>query len=790
MTKRTKTIALFSIVFTFLFCAIMGLLGLNFPTKVSAEYASPIPYGCYVEEYDLLELSEQTLTGSSAVTYQQAMGNTKGVKFKMTYDSKNAWNTYLGLFTSDQYYRGTGGNVSFQLHRDVDNNSGNIGFQIRNGGTSQVKVSVPCPSWLVKTAGSVYNVEAAAPTVYDANNNYKGTLFILEMNGVRLVEYFYTNTALTFTGGNFNFYADNTSLTISPFDQAASDLTGKATVVLTGANGYLGDAMPTVSQVVASIDGYGMFVEPKYYTVSYANTDNAGTATANVSFKGKYSGTATANFEIVDKFAGNKTLPNGFKLDDDYTVMDVNAVYGDINYTSAGSELSKELNGSSAIRFNLKINSFSSAGLTNIALFAKNSYSTDSNAGMINFYFQKNSQNNGGQMGFYVYQTNNLNKKAEPKFTQPAWLDFAASDYDFEVGGIDVYNYNNEYAGKFFYVDVDGVRIIEYFFSNSTLKFTCDKFNFNIYSNNAVISGYALNEQNAVNLTGKTKIEVLSSTKGNKVEINPAVYASLPMAGQYYLQLVESKYIDVAYVDNDKAGTATANITFKGKYAGTASIDYQIVNVALTSDTDQTINILALDGATVDLGKIDVAGRAFVGYDVDGVLKTTHSIVAEENATVKYITVDFSTLTKASIKATGTKGMRFSSSIDTNDVARLAAYGTLTFGARITSPTRAGHLDIETTKWVKQNVADEKDTYYSTITNFGDDDYNTAYMAQAYVDIAIDSQNTIRIYAYIESEYSRTIVEVAIDTIASGYLTPDDPTYDYIYSLATYNDAQ
>lgn len=800
MTKRTKTIALFSVVVAFLFCAIMGLSGLFTPTtKVSAEYASPIPEGYYLDtsDYAVLDLTQTEITSNSEKVVD-ALGDAKVARFKFTNKSIKLWSFTICMFTTGNSFQST----------DGDNYAGYY-FSIPNATTKKIELSLvektggPMANYdkmpftlpdslLINSYNTSYNIETGAIPVYNTSGDFAGTYIYLDANGMRVVEYFFQNANYHFTGYNSYLSAtassgSTTSINISEYDQSAINLDGKVTVKLAAEKCYLGETSPAVSQIIATVDGYGQIVEPKYYTVSYANNDKAGTATATVSFKGKYSGTATANFEIVDLF-DNNVLPEGYYVGD-YTVLDLAKQEGNGSFsiTHSGSEKNffYSLNGATAYTF--KMQRVGNPWAVRFAIF--NDATSD--------YMSPNRNS------AYIALRNDQPFDVDPYkggpneslMQYPTWFDIS-KDNLYEFGGLKVYNSSNIYVGRLFYLDINGIRVAEYFHNDADItKYSNDYLCINIVCGSTQNCTLNFTSPEATNVTGNTKVEVASSTNGSSVEITPLVYAVMSYEGAKYAQRVDKQYYDVAYVNNDKAGTATANITFKGKYAGTASTTFEIVNVELTSDTDQTQNILAMKGQTVNLSALTVSGRVFVGYDDNGTLKSTLSVVAIDGATAKFVTIDFETLNKASIKADGTKGMRFATSIETADANKLLSYGTVSFGTRITSPDMAGYLDITTNKWVVKDEVGERDTYYATITNFtpaeGKNYFTTRFMATGYVEIAVGGGDVIRVYAYIDGgDYSKSIAEVAYNTILNGAVSEGDPTYAYISEVASYYNAQ
>ena len=479
--------------------------------------------------------------------------------------------------------------------------------------------------------------------------------------------------------------------------------------------------------------------------------------------------------------------PKGFYLDNEYTVKELS----NFTYNTAGGNTTNALDGADAVRFTLWYGNAATYmnGLTKITLFGKNYYSTDANAGMITFDIQKSADI--GEMGFTINQTNNNTVKETKTYPQPEWIDLTTKQaYAFDIGGIDVFDDNNNYAGKFFYVDVNGVRIMEYFYSNSDLKFSNDNCCFWSACTSASVTSYKLTETNAVDLGTETKVNIAKSTSGDKVEITPIVYAARSTNGSTYVQRVEDKYYEVTYTDNDKTGTATANITFNGKYAGTASVDYEIVGVQLTSDSAATQTVYALKGASVALGELEVDGKVFIGYDVDGVLSRTATVVAEENATAKFVAIDFATSTEVALRKNGSAknkvGMRFLSTVSTADLELLKEYGAeVSFGTLITSPDKSGKLDIKTVNWMQNEelAVEGCDTFTAVVTGFNTNLYSTRFTARAYAEITLGGE-TFTVWATVASEYSCSFAKLCADAIAAGEVTEADTYYAYFQEAA------
>lgn len=70
----------------------------------------------------------------------------------------------------------------------------------------------------------------------------------------------------------------------------------KTVTLKTTSTAYTGKA---ITNTVTVKDSAGKVIDAKYYTVSYKNNTNVGTATVTVTFKGNYSGTKTATFKIL-----------------------------------------------------------------------------------------------------------------------------------------------------------------------------------------------------------------------------------------------------------------------------------------------------------------------------------------------------------------------------------------------------------------------------------------------------------------------------------------------------------
>ena len=770
------------------------------------DYTSVIPEGFNIEDdYTVAELSSHSYTSAgdtSMVKY--ALSGAKAMRFSVWYGTAVSYQEgkmQFSIFANNYYSTdGNAGMAVFTVQKNSTANSGagmSITIYQTNNNTKKAEVTFTQPEWLDLTTKAQYKTEVGGIDVLDGSGNYAGKYFYLDMNGVRIMEYFYSNSDLKFTNDNFNFWAacSNASLTGYLMNESeAISLDGKASVTFSQASYDVTNAPATPKPVVTAIiekngSSYGQVVEPKYYDVAYTNNDKAGTATATVTFKGKYSGSTTGTFTTtVEKSPFEdytSVIPEGFNIEDDYTVAELSSH----SYTSAGdtSMVKYALSGAKAMRFSVWYGTAVSyqEGKMQFSIFANNYYSTDGNAGMAVFTVQKNSTaNSGAGMSITIYQTNHNTTKATKSFAQPEWMDFTTkAQFKIEIGGLDVLDYKGDYVGKYFYMDVNGVRVIEYFYSNSDLKFTNDNCSIWMASSNASITSNALTT--AIDLTEKTKVELTGATSGSEVTAKANVYAALTNAGETYVQIVEPKYYEIAFANNDNVGTATATITFNGKYSGTATCEFDIVAINLTSNSSVVQTIYAKKGASVTLGAIQVSGKVFVGYDVEGALKSSVTVEATEEKTVQVVAIDFVTEALASVKLEGTMGMRFISNILASDKALLENYGTVTYGTKITSPTKSGYLNVPVNVWSSVG-AGERDSFTAVLKGFTESDYATTFKATAYVTITT-ADETITVYASVDEDFSRSIAEVAALTLENAGVLATDPEFDENIHVTEYN---
>ena len=288
-------------------------------TNASADgYQSPLPTGYVVEDYEVMDVATTygtnnkytytTANSSNPVGQRFNMEGYKAVRLKAKFTNASIWQEDFVLFAGNANIY-TSIERSGLVYFNMRQNSTKTGLIVLNivSGTSQVNDAAvqtfAHPSWLdFSVAGKTYNIEVGAPAVYDDNGAFAGTLIYLEVDGVRLAEYFYANKNLPFNNGDFGFSANSSCVEITPYDQLAINATKAVVTFPEETYSYVGTPItPTPSvTLVTTKDGvnYGRVIESKYYNISYSNNDIAGSATATLTFKNKYFGTATGTFKI------------------------------------------------------------------------------------------------------------------------------------------------------------------------------------------------------------------------------------------------------------------------------------------------------------------------------------------------------------------------------------------------------------------------------------------------------------------------------------------------------------
>ena len=799
MKKTQRNVALLLTSLLFLVCAIMGVVGITRQQKVTiadaTSYVSPLPAGASVADYTVLDVNVGALSGS-AIKTQQAMGDANAVRFKVTATAANTWNTYIGLFCSDAYYKAPAGEAHcyFSFRQVQDSNlTRTIGLNITVGGTAVNdvpggKVTALIPSWLnLSVAGATYNFEAGALPVQTAEGTRAGTLIYLDIDNARVLEYFYANDQFLFSGNNFHYEANQTAGSVTSYEQSVIDASSASVTFAKSAYGPNEEPKPLVT-LVTEKDGssYGRTLTPFDYDIEYVNNDKSGDATVNLTFKGRYTGSKSATFKVADVIGDAvasyaNPLPEGAYVED-YTVLDVAKEYGTngtLTYTTSGDKgKSFELKGARAIKLKLTQDKtpwslrFSIFNTTEGYLYPNNSSAhVDLRSGLLDVLPNETVHN--------VY------------WAFPTGTTYNAGNNAYEFGGPKVFNANGEYIGRLFYFEINGLRVCEYFFEHDGTSILNDDYFFihDVLSASAGTSTITITSPEVADITNDVTVKFGANkiTDGKATPEVKVLYAK-EFGGKVYVKEVESTCYDVTYTANGANGTATANVQFKGKYTGSASKNFEVAEIKLISDTDDEQLVYAMSGASVVLGKVEVDGRTFIGYDIGRTLVSSIEVVAQNNTTVKFVTVDFETLNKVSIRIFGTMGMRFISSIDSSDVERLSSYGTVSFGTKITSPDKAGYMNIPTQNWVQSGelFTEGRDTFTAVVTGITSNDYTTRFTAVAYVEIAVEGGETVVAYANVESEYTRTYAELCYMAIEAGDIDSDNPQYEYFSEVASY----
>lgn len=626
-----------------------------------------IPTGYTVAPYQVLDVTAQTMGDGSATNVDgtsQALGSAKAARFKLTANNKINWALTVSLFSTTKTYLGNSneGSFYFTIHPIFKN----YAITILSGSTAvaggnNVEVAKMADEMYDKlcTDGSVYTIEIGGVTVLNASGAKAGTLMYLDIDGTRVAEHYYANSELGFEGDNFNVNSTNSSGAVSNEITPIStlgDVSSTASVTfaqseydcsfVTAEPNPVVKITRTVGEGDLAVD-YTEIVSDKYYDVTYADNTAAGTATANIAFKGIYSGTASGNFTVtltgLNKLNGHQNpMPDGYVLSTDYTIKNIETPISNVttDWLGTGEQVSA-LDGADVVRFTLT-HTGGNWGLINLAMFANTYYRTDANTAMIYFKLGKDSSYGDGKISYEIYQTNNQNKVMSGFVAQPEWLNFSAgSVYGVEMGGIDILlATNGEYAGKLFYLEIGGVRILEIPFISS-IPVSCDNFAWHMYSQNVTLSSYDISEENVIDLTGKTRVETKAVYHEQDIYAQHYVFGANMKNDEPYVRLIESKYYDVSYSNlTETSGTVT--FTYKGKYKGTSSADFEIIgrykdasNAIIT--LSQTLYTVNADGTAIT--------PAVVAVDLDGkaIKSDCYDVSYEDNKTegTAKVVVDF-----------------------------------------------------------------------------------------------------------------------------------------------------
>lgn len=310
MTVKIKKILISLLVAATFLTAITGLFSLS--AFVNADgYTCPIPEGCYLEsDYEVLDVTPTELN-STTTNVKLSVGSAKAARFKFTNETSNIWSIDIAMFASGNAYKTNANEGSFYI--SIPNTTDkNISLSLASGSAGAISgyklMPYDCPDFLtINTKNVGYDIEVGAPEVYNADGSKVGTLVYMEVEGVRLVEYFYENTSLPFAGDDFyiieNLVSGTHGTSITAFDQAAVDI-GSANLTFDNTEyDFSGNPVTPVPFVTAIVEkdgvSYGTIVDSKYFDIVYENNDKPGSATAKLIFKGKYSGTTSANFNIA-----------------------------------------------------------------------------------------------------------------------------------------------------------------------------------------------------------------------------------------------------------------------------------------------------------------------------------------------------------------------------------------------------------------------------------------------------------------------------------------------------------
>lgn len=561
-------------VFTLLFLS-LGFV-LTKPAKADEGYTSPLPDGAYIAEYQVLDINKGGLTGST-ITAQEAMGDASAVRFKLTATAGNTWASYISLYSTDSYFKGNNNNGSFYFtFRKNSAATGKIQLNILSGNnpvndigwdnTSLKCMEFDYPSWFdLSVAGNSYDIEVGGVKVLNSADVWSGTLIYMEVDGVRVAEYYYANGGLSFDGDNFNYSANQTAGSLTTTELGAIDA-NTATVEFANESYLAGEQLVPAVTLVREKEGvsYGSVIAPQYYDVSYTDNDKTGTATANITFKGKYSGTATATFNVVSVEDMYKNpLPEGAYIAD-YTVLDIAKEYGTdgvYTATTTGEQgILLGLKGANAYKFKL-------SQTTNPWAVRLGIYNTES-------YLKPNNS-----CAYVCLRTLSLDVLPNEStitpnvsFEYPTGITYTTPNTAYEFGGLKVLDASGNYIGRLFYLEINGMRVLEKFCNiDDKSIFDDDMLCITNVASAGVQSTLTFTSPEAEDLTDKTAVSFGTDYEvvDGVAMLKPVVYRITERNGKSYVGIVEEKYYDVEYVAVGKAGTA--NITFKDKYSGTAT---------------------------------------------------------------------------------------------------------------------------------------------------------------------------------------------------------------------------
>ena len=293
-------------------------------------------------------------------------------------------------------------------------------------------------------------------------------------------------------------------------------------------------------------------------------------------------------------------LPEGVRLGE-YTVLDVEA-------TTIASMKQYDMGTHQALRF--QYDKTGTPYAIDLGVYNKEgTVYQPSNSGYFNLWNGNNNTITG-----YIFKE----KTAVVNGKMPTWVERADTGvYNIEYGGIKCYDENNAYAGEYYYVEVDGCIISEYFHANTNAgAITTNKFT--IRADAAItIAPYATGKD----ISASAYAEI-STTEFAGSKPAPVVYNVVEKEDKNYVQVINPKYYDVTYTDNTETLTGVATITFKDKYAGSVTANYTIKEIpemgklsqGASLDTYTVKEVLATDSYTTPT----VISNPLVGYKLVG----------------------------------------------------------------------------------------------------------------------------------------------------------------------------
>ena len=157
--------------------------------------------------------------------------------------------------------------------------------------------------------------------------------------------------------------------------------------------------------------------------------------------------------------------------------------------------------------------------------------------------------------------------------SMPSWMERGdIGDYNIEYGGVKCYDSNNAYAGEYYYLEIDGCIIAEYFHASTNENaITTSKFTLNA-SSNITISPY----ETGTDISTNAYVEMPKTAFANEEPV-PIVYYMVEKENQNYVQVIPDAYYDVSYSEDTTALTGSATIAFKDKYTGMVQCGYTLV---------------------------------------------------------------------------------------------------------------------------------------------------------------------------------------------------------------------